>query len=118
MNKLAAALLVISGVVGLGLSACSKQEAPATTTAANTTAPAPAEAPAPAPAPAATATDDAAADAAAAVTEAVSETGDAPVTAAPETINPGTQPMLRLGGPSNASPTSAKFKEGTNYNKL
>src|SRR4051794_33308360 len=115
MNKLAAVLLVISGLVSLG--ACSKQEAAAPTAATTPAATAASEAPAPATA--APAAEDAVADASAAapVTESVSETDDAPVSAAPETVNPGTQPMLRLGGPSNASPTSAKFKEGTNYTK-
>jgi thiol:disulfide interchange protein DsbA len=116
MNKLAAVLLVLSGLASLG--ACSKQEAGAPT-AANTPPVATTEAPAPAPAAAAT-DDSAAADASssAPVAESVSETDDAPATAAPETLNPGTQPMMRLGGPSNAAPTSAKFKEGPNYQKL
>jgi len=116
MNKLAAVFLVISSLVGIG--ACSKQEASAPSTANNTPA-ATAEAPAPAAAaPAADQPAAAAESAASAPVESVSETDDAPVPAAPETLNPGTQPMLRLGGPSNASPTSAKFKEGTHYQKI
>jgi len=115
MNKLATVLLVISGLVGVG--ACSKQEASAPV-AANTPATPAAEAPAPAAVASAAEEPTADTSASAPVAESVSETDDAPVTAAPETLNPGTQPMLRLGGPSNASPTSAKFKEGTNYTKL
>jgi thiol:disulfide interchange protein DsbA len=113
MKKLAAVLLLVSGLIGLG--ACSKQESAVAPTA--NTSPAP-TAEAPAAAPAVTAEEPAAESASAAPLESVSETDDAPAPAAPETTNPTTQPMLRLGGPSNAPATSAKFKEGANYQKL
>jgi thiol:disulfide interchange protein DsbA len=49
--------------------------------------------------------------------ESVSETEDGDV--APANDTPATvQPMLKLGGGPTAAPTSAEFKEGTNYVKL
>lgn len=49
--------------------------------------------------------------------ESISETGDD----APETTQSAAttvQPSLRLGGPAATTPTSAQFKEGTNYTRL
>lgn len=112
MNKLATLLSTL-----ILLAACGKQEsAPAS--------PAPASAPAAeqpsAPAsegdtvaPAEQAATDQAAIAAPA--ETVSEVDDAP---APEQAASTTQPSLKLGGPASTAPTSAKFKEGTHYQKI
>jgi protein dithiol oxidoreductase (disulfide-forming) len=49
----------------------------------------------------------------AAPVEAISETADEAVV-----DNPTVRPSLRLGGPASSNPTSAKFKQGTNYQKL
>lgn len=113
MNKLAALLSTL-----MLLAACGKQE-PAPT------------APAPAPAPAAeqpaapAAEGDAAAPAEQAATdqaaiaapaETVSELDDGPAPAEQQAST--TQPSLKLGGPASTAPTSAKFKEGTNYQKI
>lgn len=111
MNKLAA-LLLLSGI--LGLAACNKQEAPPAapaTTATPTTEVVPPET-ATVPAEEVPATDSAAPP-----PEAVSETDDAPAPAATET-NTAAQPSLRLGGPATTAPTSAKFKEGKNYKAI
>ena len=54
---------------------------------------------------------------AAAQPESISETedgGQAPTEPTASTA----QPSLRLGGPANTAPTSAQFKEGTNYTRL
>lgn len=114
MNKLAALLSTL-----VLLAACGKQEAPPAS-------------PAPAPAPAAEqpATPAGEADAAApaeqaatdqaaiaAPAETVSELDDGPTTAEEQTAST-TQPSLKLGGPASTAPTSAKFKEGTNYTKI
>jgi protein dithiol oxidoreductase (disulfide-forming) len=114
MNKLAALLSTL-----VLLAACGKQE-PAPTSPAPAPAPA-AEQPAAAPAsdgdvvaPAEQAATDQAAIAAPA--ETVSEVDDAPV---PEQQAASTtQPSLKLGGPASTAPTSAKFKEGTHYQKI
>jgi thiol:disulfide interchange protein DsbA len=53
---------------------------------------------------------------AAAPTDAVSETDDEPVTAEPAPT--GVQPALKLGAPASGPPTSARFKEGANYQKI
>lgn len=115
MNKLAAALLSTLVL----LAACGKKE--------------PAQAPAPsAPAPtvqqpatpsategdAAAPAEQAATDQAAiaAPAETVSELDDTP--APTEQPASTTQPSLKLGGPSNTAPTSARFKEGTHYQKI
>jgi thiol:disulfide interchange protein DsbA len=45
--------------------------------------------------------------------EAISETADEAVV-----DNPTVRPSLRLGGPASTNPTSSKFKEGANYQKL
>src|SRR5262249_46855548 len=115
MNKLAALLSTL-----VLLAACGKQEA-APTAPAPTAAPAAAEQPA-APAADAGATapaDQAAADqAATAPTETVSEMDDAPPpTEQPQSAST-TQPGLKLGGSAGGPPTSSKFKEGTNYQKI
>lgn len=61
--------------------------------------------------------DQAAADAAtAAPAETVSEMDDAPAPTEQQAST--TQPQLKLGGPAGGPPTSAKFKEGTNYTKI
>jgi thiol:disulfide interchange protein DsbA len=114
MNKLAAALLSTLVL----LAACGKKE-PAPT--APPSAPAPtAEQPATpaaegdAAAPAEQAATDQAAIAAPA--ETVSEVEDAPAPA--EQPASTTQPSLKLGGPASTAPTSARFKEGTHYQKI
>jgi thiol:disulfide interchange protein DsbA len=59
------------------------------------------------------ANDAAAADAV--PSESISETGDQP----PSEPSPtGVQPALKLGAPPPGPPTSARFKEGTNYQKI
>ncbi|MET0533807.1 MAG: thiol:disulfide interchange protein DsbA/DsbL [Steroidobacter sp.] len=114
MNKLAAALLSTLVL----LAACGKKE-PATP-ASSSPAPA-AEQPA---APAATegsaaapaeqaATDQAAI---AAPAETVSEMDDTPAPAEQQAST--TQPSVKLAGPSNTPPTSSRFKEGANYQKI
>lgn len=55
--------------------------------------------------------------AAAAQPESISETEDGGQ-AATEPAATTAQPSLRLGGPANTAPTSAQFKEGTNYTRL
>lgn len=112
MNKLAALLSTL-----VLLAACGKQE------------PAPASPPAAAPAaeqPAASAedngtaaTEQAAADQAAseAPAETVSEMDDEPTTSGQQTAST-TQPSLKVGGPASGPPTSARFKEGANYQKI
>lgn len=114
MNKLAALLSTL-----VLLAACGKQEpAPATPPAAAPTAEQPA-APAAAEGDATAPTDQAAADqaATAAPAETVSELDDEPAQTQQQTAST-TQPSLKLGGSAGGSPTSAKFKEGTNYQKL
>ena len=110
MKKLSVATLA---ALLLTLGACGKdatpppaaQQQPAPTVSAE-------PAPAPAPAAEAPATEETA-EAAAAPVEAISETAE-PVDDTPSTV----RPSLRLGGPASTSPTSAKFKEGTHYQKL
>jgi thiol:disulfide interchange protein DsbA len=46
--------------------------------------------------------------------ESISETDDETIDESTATV----RPSLRLGGPATTSPTSEKFKEGTNYQKL
>jgi len=115
MNKLAVALL--STLVMLA--ACGKKETAPTSapsapapTAEKPAAPAAGEGAAAAPAEQA-ATDQAAI---AAPAETVSEMDDTP--APTEQQSSTTQPSLKLGGPANTAATSAKFKEGTNYQKI
>jgi protein dithiol oxidoreductase (disulfide-forming) len=48
--------------------------------------------------------------------ESVSETDDEPVNSEPAPT--GVQPALKLGTPPPGPPTSARFKEGTNYQKI
>jgi thiol:disulfide interchange protein DsbA len=114
MNKLAAALLSTLVL----LAACGKQEpaapsAPAAAPAAEQPAAPAAEGGAAAPA------DQAAADqAAAAPAETVSEMDDAPPAPDQPRATSTTQPSLKLGGAAGGPPTSAKFKEGTNYQKI
>ena len=114
MNKLAALLSTL-----VLLAACGKQEpAPATPPAAAPAAEQPAAPAAPegegtAPA------DQAAADqaATAAPAETVSEVDDEAPQASQQTAST-TQPSLKLGGSAGGPPTSAKFKEGANYQKI
>lgn len=116
MNKLAAALLSTLVL----LAACGKKE-PAPTAAPSTPAPtaeqpaAPAAGQADASAPAEQAATDQAAIAAPA--ETVSEMDDNTPAPAEQQAST-TQPSLKLGGPANTPATSAKFKEGTNYQKI
>jgi thiol:disulfide interchange protein DsbA len=56
------------------------------------------------------------ATAAATPTESVSETDDEPVNTEPSPT--GVQPALKLGAPPAGPPTSSRFKEGTNYQKI
>ncbi|GFE78148.1 hypothetical protein GCM10011487_01480 [Steroidobacter agaridevorans] len=115
MNKLAALLSTL-----VLLAACGKQESAPS-------APAPAAAPPAAEQPAAPAaeggaaapTDQAAADqAATAPTETVSEMDDGPAATEQQHTASTTQPSLKLGGSAGGPPTSSKFKEGTNYQKI
>jgi thiol:disulfide interchange protein DsbA len=100
------------------LAACRKQE-PTTATSPPPAAPAAEQPAAPAgEAVAAEPAEQAATDQAAiaAPAETVSEMDDAP--APTEQAASTTQPSLKLGGPASSTPTSAKFKEGANYQKL
>lgn len=103
MNKLAALLSTL-----LLLAACGKQEQ------------APSTPPAPGPAteqPAAPAEQAAAEQAATeAPVETVSEVDDEP-TSGQQTAS-GTRPSLKLGAAASGPPTSARFKEGANYQKI
>ena len=115
MNKLAATLLSTLVL----LAACGKKEpAPAATpstpapAAEQSAPPAPSEGEAAAPAEQA-ATDQAAI---AAPAETVSEMDDTPAPAEQQAST--TQPSLKLGGPASTPPTSARFKEGTHYQKI
>jgi protein dithiol oxidoreductase (disulfide-forming) len=54
----------------------------------------------------------------AAPTETISETDDGGQETVSDSASSAAQPSLRLGGPATASPTSAQFKEGTNYVKV
>lgn len=113
MNKLAALLSTL-----LLLAACGKQEPPPASPPAAATAAEQPAAPATAgeaAAPAEQAATDQAAIAAPA--ETVSEIDDAPASTEPQRA-PTTQPSLKLGGASSGPATSAKFKEGTNYQKI
>ncbi|WP_129641677.1 thiol:disulfide interchange protein DsbA/DsbL [Peristeroidobacter agariperforans] len=115
MNKFAALLSTL-----VLLAACGKQE-PAPSANAPAAAPPAAEQPA-APAAeggAAAPTDQAAADqAATAPTETVSEMDDGPAATEQQQTASTTQPSLKLGGSAGGPPTSSKFKEGTNYQKI
>lgn len=116
MNKLAATLLSTLVL----LAACGKQEPAAPSAPAPAAAPAAEQSAAPAAEGAAAApADQAAADqAATAPAETVSEMDDAPpVTEQPQAAST-TQPSLKLGGSAGGPPTSSKFKEGTNYQKI
>lgn len=113
MNKLAALLSTL-----VLLAACGKQEpapgapAPAAPATEQPATAAPAEGAAAAPA-----ADQAAAEAAtAAPAETVSEMDDAPAPTEQQAST--TQPQLKLGGSVGGTPTSSKFKEGTNYTKI
>lgn len=101
------------------LAACGKQEPAPTAPAPAPAAPAAEQPAAPAGegdavAPAEQAATDQAAIAAPA--ETVSELDDGPAPAEQQAST--TQPSLKLGGPASTAPTSAKFKEGTNYTKI
>ncbi|MBM0103943.1 thiol:disulfide interchange protein DsbA/DsbL [Steroidobacter sp. S1-65] len=112
MNKLAALLSTL-----VLLAACGKQEpTPASPSAA---APAAEQPAAPAQGDASAPTEQAAADQAAseAPAETVSEVDDEPTTSGQQTAST-TQPSLKLGGPASGPPTSARFKEGANYQKI
>lgn len=114
MNKLAALLSTL-----VLLAACGKQEpAPGTPASAppaaeQPSAPAAAETDATAPAEQA-ATDQAAIDA---PTETVSEVDDAPASTEQQTAS-GPQPSLKLSGSAGGPPTSSRFTEGKNYQKI
>jgi thiol:disulfide interchange protein DsbA len=114
MNKLAALLSTL-----VLLSACGKQEpkpaAPATPAPVTSELPAAPSSDAAAVAPAEQAATDQAAIAAPA--ETVSEMDDAPTPAEQQAAST-TQPSLKLGGPASTPATSAKFKEGANYQKI
>lgn len=114
MNKLAALLSTLAL-----LAACGKQ-APTPATTPPAAAPA-AEQPAASAATEGDGTapaDQAAADqAATAPAETVSEVDDDPAQATQATAST-TQPSLKLGGSAGGPPTSSKFKEGTNYQKI
>ncbi|MBL8269989.1 thiol:disulfide interchange protein DsbA/DsbL [Steroidobacter sp.] len=114
MNKLAALLSTL-----VLLTACGKQESASTTPAPAAT-PAAEQAAAPATegaaaAPAEQAATDQAAIAAPA--ETVSELDDAPAPAEQQQAST-TQPALKLGGAASGPATSAKYKEGANYQKI
>jgi thiol:disulfide interchange protein DsbA len=114
MNKLAALLSTL-----VLLAACGKQEpAPSTPPAAVPSAEQSAAPDAPE-AGSAAEVDQAAADqaATAAPTETVSEVDDEPPATEQSTAST-TQPSLKLNGPSSRPPTSARFKEGTHYQKI
>ncbi|MBB6092716.1 thiol:disulfide interchange protein DsbA [Povalibacter uvarum] len=115
MNRIGAGF---AALMLIALAACgNKQEAPP----AEQTAPAQTAAPAASEPAAATPGDEAAAPAAespATPSETISETDDGGQETTAEAAPSTTQPSLRLGGPSNASPTSAQFKEGANYSKV
>ena len=119
MNKLSVSLLSI--VAAFALVACGKKEtAPAPAQPAAQTAPAESAKPA-APAEPVQETDGTAETAAAAPTEEISETADDGASAdgaGPAQNTAAVQPSLRLGGPASTTPTSSKFKEGTNYRKV
>jgi thiol:disulfide interchange protein DsbA len=99
------------------LAACGKQEPAPTAPAPAPAAPA-AEQPAAPAGDAAAPAEQAATDQAAiaAPAETVSELDDGPTPAEQQAAT--TQPSLKLGGPASTAPTSAKFKEGTNYTKI
>jgi protein dithiol oxidoreductase (disulfide-forming) len=113
------AFILLPLIACAALSGCGKQEsAPATT--AQPAAEAPAAATAPANEPATTDQNATAATqpeaAAAAPAEAISETDDA--APATEQTSASVQPAVKLGGSATTAPTSANFKEGTNYQRL
>lgn len=99
----------------LTLGACGKEATPPPAAQQQPAPTVPAE---PAPAAEAPASETPAAeqttDTAAAPVESISETADEVVDDGPTTV----RPALRLGGPASTSATSAKFKEGTHYEKL
>jgi thiol:disulfide interchange protein DsbA len=114
MNKIAALLLVVCGVVSIG--GCNKAQTPPATTPPPA-APAAAEVTVPTAAPAAPVEETPVADTSVVESETISETDDEPTAAVAE-INSAAQPSLRLGGPPSTAPTSAKFKQGTHYQVL
>jgi protein dithiol oxidoreductase (disulfide-forming) len=111
MNKLAVVLTPI--LACLALAGCGKKEAPPAEAPAtpNAAAPAPANAPQTTQQNAAPAAPQAAAPA----PEAVSETDDTAPAANEKSTS--VQPAVRLGAAESA-PTSARFKEGVNYQRL
>lgn len=113
MNKLAVLLSTL-----VLLAACGKQESPSTPPATAPAAEQPA-APAASEGEATAADDQAAADQAAseAPSETISEVDDEPAPAGQQTASR-TQPSLKLGGPAGGPPTSARFKDGTHYQKI
>jgi protein dithiol oxidoreductase (disulfide-forming) len=109
MNKIsiAPALALV-----LALAACGKEP---TTPPAAQQQPAPTVTPDPATtAPVAEAPAQASEEVATAPVASISETDDETIDEAAANV----KPSLRLGGTATTSPTSAKFKEGTNYEKL
>lgn len=112
MKKLTWLLPCLLMVFWLG--ACNKQPAPAPSQTPNTTQ----QSSSTNNSTAATETVQTPTDATAAATptESVSETDDEPVNAEPSPT--GVQPALKLGAPPAGPPTSSRFKEGTNYQKI
>lgn len=117
--------LLVALVAALTFAACSKQEPASPTPAANPATPseevvAPEAAPATDVAPAAPIAPEgeAAQGATTAPTEPISETDDDPPAPEQTTDASAVQPSLRLGSTPNAPPTSARFREGTHYQKL
>jgi len=103
----------IAPLAALALTGCGKSASPPPATQQQPAPTVPAETP---PAAAAAQPDPAAeqTQTAAVPVESISETDDATVDETAAT----TRPSLRLGGPAATTPTSGKFKEGANYQKL
>jgi protein dithiol oxidoreductase (disulfide-forming) len=117
MNKLASCLLSI--IACAALAACSKQEsAPKPQTQAPATTSADATSPATAPPSTEVAAETAAEATPAPPAETISETEDVQEAPAANPQAPTVQPALRLGAAAATSPTSAQFKEGTNYQRI
>lgn len=111
MNKFSIATLA---AFSLMLGACGKEAAPPPAAQQQPAPTVPAEsAPAEAPAAQTPATSEET-TAANVPVESISETDDETIDESTATV----RPSLRLGGPATTSPTSEKFKEGTNYQKL
>lgn len=108
MNKVSIATLF---ALSLMLAACGKEAAPPPAAQQQPAPTVPTEAVEPTPVGEEPVQEEVAAPAA--PVETISETADEAVV-----DNPTVRPALRLGGRASTNPTSAKFKEGTNYQKL